>query len=97
MAKATRQFRDNFESWAQNKIDAGHFTLAEIEELRALIRKDLTHGPDQLRGECEFLTAAGVMIPSVIDDHEERYRLWDSFFAAELAEYTTNRMAEEPV
>lgn len=84
MAKATRQFRDNFEAWAQHKVDMCEFTVQEIEELRGMIRKDMTPGPDQLRAECEFLTSAGVKIPATIDDHEERYRLWDAFFAAEL-------------
>jgi hypothetical protein len=96
MATVTREFRNNFENWAQRKIDACHFTLAEIEDLRGLIRKDLTPGPDQLRGECEFLTAAGVKIPATIDDHEERYRLWESFFAArckELEQYVGGQAA----
>jgi hypothetical protein len=26
---------------------------------------------------------AGIEIPAAIDDHEERYRLWDTFFADE--------------
>lgn len=86
MATVTKQFRNNFEAWAQCKIDACEWTLAEIEGLRAMIRKDLTPGPDQLRGECEFLTIAGVKMPATIDDHDARYRLWDGFFAAELAD-----------
>lgn len=86
MAKATRQFRDNFEAWAQHQLDACNYTLSEIEGLRGMIRKDITEGPDQLRGECVFLTSKGVKIPATIDDHEERYRLWDGFFAAELAD-----------
>lgn len=86
MAKATRKFRDNFDAWSQYKIAAGHFTVQGIEELRALIRIDLTPGPDQMRAECEFFTIAGVKIPATIDDHEERYKLWDDFFAAEVAD-----------
>lgn len=86
MAKATRTFRDNFEAWAQYKIDQCHFTAQEIADLRALIRIDLTPGPDQLRAECELFNAKGVPIPATIDDHEERYRVWDAFFAAELAD-----------
>jgi len=86
MAKATRQFRDNFEAWAQHKIDVCEFTLAEMEEWRAAIRKDLTPGPDQLRAECEYFDSIGVKRPAMLDDHEERYRLWDSFFANELAD-----------
>ncbi len=86
MATVTKQFRNNFEAWAQCKIDACHFTLAEIEELRGMIRKDLTPGPDQLRGECEYFDAQGIAHPATIDDHEERYRVWDAFFAADLAD-----------
>lgn len=40
---------------------------------RVMIRKDLTPGKDQLR---QF----------AIDDHEERFKLWDHFFAAECEE-----------
>jgi len=86
MATVTKQFRNNFEAWAQCKIDACHFTLAEIEELRKLIRIDLTPGPDQLRAECDLFNAKGIKIPATIDDHEERYRVWDAFFAADLAD-----------
>jgi len=86
MAKATRVFRDNFDAWSQHKISAGDFTAQEIDDLRALIRIDLTPGPDQMRDECELFNANGVKIPATIDDHEDRYKLWDGFFAAEVAD-----------
>lgn len=86
MATVTKQFRNNFEAWAQYKIDACDWTLAEIEGLRGAIRKDLTPGQDQLRGECELFNAKGIQIPATIDDHEARYRLWDAFFSADLAD-----------
>lgn len=86
MATVTRQFKENFEKFAQHRIDTGQFTLAEAEEFRKMVRADLMPGPDQLRGECEYLTAAGVKVPAVIDDENERYRVWDSFFAEKCKE-----------
>ncbi len=79
----TRQFRDDFEMFADDRIATGVFLPEEIEGLRKLIRIDLTPGPDQLRGECEYLNSKGVAQPAVIDDEVERYRLWAAFFADE--------------
>lgn len=75
MATVTKQFKQNYEFWIAKKIESGEFSQAEADELKVMIRKDLTEGPDQLRNGAP-----------VIDDHEERYRLWDAFFAAECNE-----------
>ena len=75
MATVTKQFKQNYEFWIAKKIESGEFSQAEADELKVMIRKDLTEGPDQLRNG-----------PPVIDDHEERYRLWDAFFATEVQE-----------
>ena len=73
MATVTKRFKDNFDYWIANRVECGEFTLEQAEELRGLIRTDLTPGKDQLR---QF----------AIDDHEERFKLWDDFFAIECAE-----------
>ena len=73
MATVTKAFKENYDFWIANRIENGEFTPQDAEELRGMIRKDLTPGPDQFR---EF----------AIDDHEERFKLWDHFFAAECAE-----------
>lgn len=85
MATVTRQFKEDFEVWAANQVATGKFTEAEIEELKDMLRRDLTPGPDQLREGLTVITAAGLEVPATIDDHEERYRLWADYFAAEAA------------
>lgn len=84
MATVTRQFKEDFETWAQQKIDAREWTREEIEGLRVMIRQDLTPGPDVLRQHLTHLDALGVEAPSMIEDHEERYRLWSQYFADEI-------------
>jgi len=83
MATVTRRFRDNFEAFAAHRVASGEFTAEEMEGLRDLVRKDLQPGPDQIRGAVDCLEIAGVKVPATIDDVEDRYRLWDEFFAAE--------------
>lgn len=83
MATVTKKFRDDFETWAANRIARGEFTQADMEDFRALLRRDLVPGPDQLRQGLAVIVAAGTEIPAAIDDHEERYRLWAEYFAAE--------------
>ena len=73
MATVTKAFKENYELWIANRIECGEFTESDADELRVMIRKDLTPGPDQFR-------------ELAIDDHEERFKLWDHFFAAECAE-----------
>jgi hypothetical protein len=83
MATVTRKFKEQFDIWAARKIANGDFTNQEMEDLKALLRKDFTPGPDQLRAGLTFIKAAGVEVPATIDDHEERYRVWDEYFASE--------------
>lgn len=83
MATVTARFKDNYENWSAHKVESGEFTQAEMDGLKVMIRKDLTKGPDQLRQGLEIINLAGVPIPATIDDHEERYQLWDRFFAEE--------------
>ena len=85
MARVTARFKDNYECWSAHKVKTGQFTQDEMTELKGMIRKDLVEGPDQIRQGLTIITAAGVEVPAMIDDHEERYRLWDRFFAEECA------------
>ena len=84
MAKVTvsRQFRDDFETWANDRLHFGAFTKEDMEEMRAMIRTDLTPGPDQLRDGLKVITAAGVEVPAMIDNVEDRIKCWTDYFAA---------------
>jgi len=91
MATVTRAFKEQFDIWAARKIADGDFTVESMEELKSMLRKDFTPGPDQLRDGLGFLTNSGVAIPATIDDHEERYRVWNAYFTSENAEYEKAR------
>ena len=93
MATVTRKFKEQFDIWAANKIANGDFTNQEMEDLKALLRKDFTPGPDQIRAGLTFIKAAGVEVPATIDDHEERYRVWDEYFTRENQLNGYGRMA----
>ena len=83
MATVTKKIRDDFEIWATKKVTDCEWTLEEIEELKEMLRIDFTPGPDQLRAGLSANIASGVGVTAAIDDHEVRYRLWASYFAAE--------------
>ena len=83
MATVTRKFRDDFEAWAARRLATGEWTEAEMSDFKEMLRRELTPGPDQLRAGLVVIVAAGVEMPAAIDDHEERYRLWAEYFAAE--------------
>lgn len=93
MATVTRKFRDDFETWAQDRIDKCEWTLDEIEGLRGLLRQDLSPGPDVLRQGVTVLTREGIAIPNMIDDHEERYRMWADYFDGEAQAIRANERA----
>lgn len=83
MATVTKKFRDNFEKWAAHRIASGEWMEADMASFKEMLRKDLEPGPDQIREGLTAIIAAGVQAPSMIDDHEERYRLWADYFAEE--------------
>lgn len=83
MATVTRKFRDDFECWAADRLARKDFTEADMAEFKAMLRRDLTPGPDQLREGLTVILASGLEVPACIDSHEERYNLWANFFAAE--------------
>jgi len=84
MAIVTRQFKNDFETWAAARIACGAWTPAEMEEFRDMLRRDLAPGPDQFRAGLTVIIAAGVEVSASIGDHEERYRLWAEYFATEV-------------
>lgn len=83
MATVTRKFRDDFECWAADRLARGEFTEADMTEFKDILRRDLAPGPDQLRDGLTVILASGLEVPTTIDDHEERYRLWANYFAVE--------------
>lgn len=83
MATVTRKFRDDFDTWAADRLAKGEFTPADMDEFKDMLRRDLTPGPDQLREGLTIIIAAGVEVPATIDDHERRYQLWADYFAVE--------------
>lgn len=83
MATVTRKFRDDFDTWAADRIAKCIFTPTDMAEFKDMLRRDLAPGPDQLRAGLTVIIAAGVELPATIDDHEERYRLWADYFAVE--------------
>lgn len=94
MATVTRKFRDDFETWAADCVARDVFTQADIGDFKEMLRRDLAPGPDQLRAGLTVIIASGVEVPATIDDHEERYRLWADYFAAE-AESIRNLKAHQ--
>lgn len=91
MATVTRKFRDDFDTWAADRLASGQFSQVEMDEFKDMLRRDLTPGPDQLREGLTLINAAGLEIPATIDDHEKRYRLWADYLSAE-ADSILNRV-----
>ena len=83
MATVSRKFRDDFECWAEDRLAKGEFTEVDMADFKDMLRRDLVPGPDQTREGLTVIISAGVEVSAVIDDHEERYRLWAEFFAVE--------------
>jgi len=77
----TKQFKEDFDLWANHAIAHGDFSTEDMAELKGLLRKDFQPGPDQLREGLTFITEAGLTIPATIDDCVERIRVWTNFFA----------------
>lgn len=73
MAMVSKQFKANFDEWIKKQVKEGSYTESDVVELKEIIKADLSPGPDMLRG-----------IKVKIDDHKERYKLWDDFFREEL-------------
>ena len=81
--RVTKQFKDDFDTWAEDRLRNGDFTAEEMDEMKSMIRIELKPGPDQLRQGVEAINAAGVVVPVTIDSNEERYKVWSNYFSAE--------------
>lgn len=77
----TKQFKEDFDTWAADRIKWGDFSPSEMDEFKAMLRQDMAPGKDQLRDGLDVIKAAGVTVPAMIDNHEERIKLWSEFFA----------------
>lgn len=92
--RVSKEFKEDFDTWANDRLHFKQFTQEEMEEMKGLLRIDFAPGPDQLRAGYTFLNEQGVTIPATIDDHEERYRVWSEYFADEASIIRgTNRKA----
>jgi hypothetical protein len=77
----TKQFKDDFDVWADDRLRYKVFTPEDMAEFKQLLRKDMTPGPDQLREGLTFITAAGVEVPAMIDNVDDRIKCWTDYFA----------------
>lgn len=77
----TKQFKEDFDTWAADRLKWGDFTDEEMTEFKAMLRKDMAPGPDQLREGLTLITAAGVAVPAMIDNHEDRIKAWTDYFS----------------
>lgn len=77
----TKEFKQDFDLWATEAVACGDFTKPDMDELKAMLRKDFQPGHDQLREGLKAITMAGLVVPAAIDDYVERIRVWTVFFA----------------
>ena len=77
----TKQFKEDFDTWAADRIKWGDFTREEMAEFKEMLRKDMAPGKDQLREGLEYINAAGVTVPAMIDNYEDRIKCWTDYFA----------------
>ena len=79
--KVTKQFKDDFEVWAEDQLRFKNFTPEDMAEFKQLLRQDMTPGPDLLREGLAFITAAGAEVPAMIDNVEDRIKAWADYFS----------------
>lgn len=77
----TKQFKEDFDTWAANALKWGDFTKEDMAEFKEMLRTDMQPGPDQLRQGLEIINAAGVTVPAMIDNYEDRIKCWTDYFA----------------
>lgn len=77
----TKQFKEDFDVWANDVLSSGEFTNDDMEELKTLLRKDFQPGPDHLRDCYELIIAGGAKVPAAIDNYEDRIKAWTDFFS----------------
>ena len=77
----TKQFNEDFDTWSANALKWGDFTQEDMAEFKEMLRKDMHPGPDLLREGLEAINAAGVTVPAMIDNYEDRIKCWTDYFA----------------
>ena len=92
VVKVTKQFKEDFDVWANCRLRHGDFTQDEMTEFKAMLRIDMADGPDQLRQGLTLITAAGVEVPAMIDRVEDRVKCWTDYFSACANEIRTGKM-----
>lgn len=80
--RVTKQFKDDFEVWAADRLHYKDFTPEDMVEFKEMLRKDMTPGPDQLREGLTLINQAGVEVPAMIDNYEDRIKAWTDYFSA---------------
>lgn len=85
MARVSREFSERFEAFVAGRVASGAYALADVEELREVVRRDLQPGPDTQRGSVDCLMIAGQPVSACIDDADERRRLWEEFLLKRVA------------
>lgn len=85
--RVTKEFKENFDLWAEDAIDYKDWTADGIDGLKKLMREyELADGPDRLRDTLVHFTPEGKEQPSAINDPKERYGYWNRFFAEKANE-----------
>ena len=80
--RVSKQFKDDFDTWSNDRLKWGDFTQEDMAEFKEMLRKDMTPGPDQLREGLTLINQAGVEVPAMIDNYEDRIKAWTDYFAA---------------
>lgn len=99
----TKQFKDNFDTWAADVIERGEWTKAQMEGIpghademqaigfKGILRKfELSDGPDRLRDTLMHRLPDGSYTKSAIDCPKRRFAAWDAYFS-EQAEIIRSR------
>jgi len=82
--RVSKQFKDDFDTWANHVVQWKEWTQEEIDGLKQLMRDyELADGPDRLRDTLVHFTPDGKEHPSAIDDPKMRYGMWANWFADE--------------
>jgi hypothetical protein len=43
--RVTKQFKDDFDTWAEDRLSTGKFSKEEMDEFKAMLRIDFAPGP----------------------------------------------------
>lgn len=85
--RVTKQFKENFDLWAADLVDAKTWTAEEVDGFKNLMREyELADGPDRLRDTLVHYTPEGNEAPSAIDDPKKRFEYWDNYFASQAGQ-----------